>query len=1221
MGMTQSHNPNNTLNGDLGDDLNGDLGDDLGDLGGILWDDELTDGLDDGLTNGLDHGVMDDGHDSAAIAPAADSTADPDTLDFDFADFSESDFATFSDLGFDDLELETPAQEAPIPEASTQDIPAQNSSTQKTQNPSAQNPSAQDRPTQDRPTQDAPIHNISASDTPDTPRTATNVEPPEDSAALDLADLNPLSLLESGELTAATDKLQPSAHAETADAPTDIYALNLAIETETAASLNFGNVDPEALDVMELHHATAGASETTELDIAELDWTDLGLTAADRPQSLANPASQVTPADSPPGPPAQRSADPSSDSSLEPPTQQSANSPAPATAAPPAQSSAQATAAIAPLAELLSALAGGGSAPTPAPPPVSSPPVSSPPAPSPSIVSTPSVPAPVFDLTAAKAREAAQPPKLKPTPSTFSPSSRGTVAIAPPDDNPPPAAATLQKDATKPTKPAERPDHGALHHDGPNLGIARLGVESRDNHPADHATALSPSTPLHPMDDAKTGDAKTGDAKTGNDQAGDDQAGDDQAGDDQAGDDQAGDDQADGQTLDAGDAGEDSALRQLQSLLVGDEVASLDSRIEQLHEASRRLELMLSDPESIIEHFSPLIARLIDRKVRDSSDEMCEAMLPIIDRLIYTRSQQDRRAMSRALAGILPDAISYQIRQSPRDIAKAIGPEISAAIREQIQLDRDSISEALSTEIGRTMKRQIEVERDAMIDALYPVIGNTISKYLKEAVQAINEKIAESMSTQGITRKFRAKMQGVSEAELILKESLPFSVKAAFLIHKSTGLIVTEAQQPGERPLEADMLAGMLTAIRSFANDCMTRDGAFSELSQIEYGGSEILLEVAGYCYVAVIVDGVPPKSFLRDLRRTLSQAVERYGRIIETYDGDPTQVPKDLKQLLVDLLVRSRDRRPTQEDLDATETKRGFPWLFVGAVVGAIALVAIPWGGWQWRNHQRAQVAVQLEAALDAAPDLSVYDLGVTWQDGQWVAQGRVPSEALQRRVTQVGEAAIADLAPNTSFVNETQAVRTIPDPAQVADDVRRTLDLLNQQAGSQLTAEYVPPDPERLDGQGHVNVRGTTRSSAEIDRVIRAITDIAGVGSVNSNLIVGIPDLPVRLYFGVESPQPVAIDTRGKVTPVRTFLDRYPDLNLRIVGYSPPNEPNSSEVLASQRAQAVRDAFVNQGISPDRLEVEGRLGFPADVSPSQPDWMGRCVLFEAIGRAQPSP
>jgi hypothetical protein len=117
-----------------------------------------------------------------------------------------------------------------------------------------------------------------------------------------------------------------------------------------------------------------------------------------------------------------------------------------------------------------------------------------------------------------------------------------------------------------------------------------------------------------------------------------------------------------------------------------------------------------------------------------------------------------------------------------------------------------------------------------MSDALYPIIGGTILKYLAETMQEINTKVEQAVSVEGISRKVKAKLQGISEAELLMKETTPQTVKAVFLIQKESGLVISGVQQSEQEQLESDMVAGMLTAIRSFVNDCIAQSGNIAEI-------------------------------------------------------------------------------------------------------------------------------------------------------------------------------------------------------------------------------------------------------------------------------------------------------------------------------------------------------------------------------------------------------
>jgi hypothetical protein len=314
-----------------------------------------------------------------------------------------------------------------------------------------------------------------------------------------------------------------------------------------------------------------------------------------------------------------------------------------------------------------------------------------------------------------------------------------------------------------------------------------------------------------------------------------------------------------------------------QRLLLTQEVMDSREMIAKFKEKLENLEHQIYEPAELINLLLPLITEILSRKVAEAREEVAQAIAPIIDEIIQAKTQQDKVAISSALAPVLPDAVAQQVSNSPGDFAKALGPEMGTAIKEQISLDRE-----------------------AMVDALYPVIGSTISKYMAEAIKAINEKVENTLTPEGISRKIRAKMQGVSEAELIFKEAMPFTVQAIFLIHKGSGLVISEVQPSDRQRLESEMVAGMLTAIRSFVNDCIAQSGEVSEIDQIEYGNSQITLEVAGYCYLAVVTQGQPPKSFIKKMRGDLASIVQNHGKrssyLTATLPMSPNRYTKSYK-------------------------------------------------------------------------------------------------------------------------------------------------------------------------------------------------------------------------------------------------------------------------------------------------------------------------------------
>lgn len=615
-------------------------------------------------------------------------------------------------------------------------------------------------------------------------------------------------------------------------------------------------------------------------------------------------------------------------------------------------------------------------------------------------------------------------------------------------------------------------------------------------------------------------------------------------------------------------------------------------QLSQLERQFQELAHQVWEPTDLINPLLPLIGELLRTRAMNTREGLCDAIVPILDEIVRRRSQQDRQALSEALADLIPDAISQEIRNSPEQIASAIAPEVALAIEKQIHLDRDAIANALASEMGKAIKAQIHLERDAMVDALYPVIGNTISKYMVEVIREINAKVENALSVEGIRRKMRARMQGVSEAELILRESVTYTVEAIFLIHKSSGLAIAETQKPRDERLESEMIAGMLTAIRSFANDCVAQSGQTSELHEIEYGNLQIILEVAGYCYLAVVVEGDPSKSFINKMRQTLSTIVENYDRPIQAYDGDPDTIPPAVPQAIEALM------NPAIEP--AEPPPKSAPWT-LGILSGLLLLGVLIGGG---RTLYHRHLATQALRAIEATPELAVYRLDAQMRRGRLQLSGKLPNPPL----SALAERAVRQALPDTEIDNTILAVEVPPDPVLVDGEVQRLVAVFNRIAGVDISANY---------GDNQVRVWGQIGRSEVADRLTQALEGIPGVRSVA--IVVRDRNFSevqaIRIYFDSGSSRPLANGLDAKLDLVRQLLDLHPSLKLRVIGHSDRlGNQNVNQKLSRQRAEAVKALLVKPGVNPDRLETEGLPQPPAGTSPKDPLSLSRCVRFEPL-------
>jgi outer membrane protein OmpA-like peptidoglycan-associated protein len=607
-----------------------------------------------------------------------------------------------------------------------------------------------------------------------------------------------------------------------------------------------------------------------------------------------------------------------------------------------------------------------------------------------------------------------------------------------------------------------------------------------------------------------------------------------------------------------------------QRLLLTQEVMDSRQALANFKQKLEKLEHQVYEPQELINLLVPLITKILSIKIAQSREDIAHAIAPIVDEMIQHRSQQDKEAMSSALAPVLPVAVAKEVSNSPGALARALGPEIGPAIKEQIS-----------------------VERDAMVDALYPVIGSTISKYMAEAIRSINEKVENAFSLEGMSRKIRAKMQGVSEAELIFKEAMPFTVQAVFLIHKGSGLVISEVQPSDQQHLESEMVAGMLTAIRSFVNDCIAQSGNVSEIDQIEYGNSKIILEVAGYCYLAAVTQGEPPKSFMRKMRDALVTIVQRHGKSVELFDGDPANVPEQIHPILQAL---------TKANQSPTAAQKGKPpiaLMLIGLTV--LSAIFIPTGIHHHLSAIDRQREEETSLALASDPELAVYRIGVDASLGTLKLTGKLPNQYLRAKAEQIAK----KVEPKLKIQNAIVPVEVPPDLVAAQAEVKRLTNLLNQVEGTVIWADY---------NEGKVIVQGAVLQEADIKKITEAFGQIPGVKSVISTVQLQPLAIASRVYFDQGSSE-LKSEERSKIAQIGAFLEQYPSKHLKLLGHTDPKgTATENQELAVARATKVRGVLVAQGVDPKRLQVEGTTNPPIGVKAEQIPVLSRCVEFELI-------
>jgi outer membrane protein OmpA-like peptidoglycan-associated protein len=228
-------------------------------------------------------------------------------------------------------------------------------------------------------------------------------------------------------------------------------------------------------------------------------------------------------------------------------------------------------------------------------------------------------------------------------------------------------------------------------------------------------------------------------------------------------------------------------------------------------------------------------------------------------------SLNDPAAQARAVSRVLPTAL--ELRTNDPHLRRALAP---------------TIEEAISASVRRNPR--------PLADALFPIIGPAIRKAiattLSGMLESLNTTLEHSLSWRSLRWRLDARRTGKSFAEIVLLNTLVYRVEQVFLIHRPSGLLLQHLTLSGTSSQDADMVSGMLTAIRDFVGDSF-KVADDEGLQTVKVGELSVWIEQGPHALLAVVVRGTAPAA----LRGTLQQALEgiqaQYADFLESFDGD----------------------------------------------------------------------------------------------------------------------------------------------------------------------------------------------------------------------------------------------------------------------------------------------------------------------------------------------
>ena len=204
--------------------------------------------------------------------------------------------------------------------------------------------------------------------------------------------------------------------------------------------------------------------------------------------------------------------------------------------------------------------------------------------------------------------------------------------------------------------------------------------------------------------------------------------------------------------------------------------------------------------------------------------------------------------------------------------------------------------ETLGPTITQTLKSEIKNSQDAVVEALYPIMGKMIKKYVQAEIKklndSINERIDNAFSFKNI---FKSKGKERPTAAALLKEEYKAYIEQILVVEKGSGLL--KASFAKTETMDKDMMAGMLTAIKSFAEDAFERGEM--ELERIDYQLFTIHLQNFSGYYIAVVLSGIYDDEY----KNKLDDVLLDFAQFVINKDdlSDNQKFTKKLKEYFTD--------------------------------------------------------------------------------------------------------------------------------------------------------------------------------------------------------------------------------------------------------------------------------------------------------------------------------
>ncbi|HBR00600.1 OmpA family protein [Roseofilum sp. Belize Diploria] len=669
---------------------------------------------------------------------------------------------------------------------------------------------------------------------------------------------------------------------------------------------------------------------------------------------------------------------------------------------------------------------------------------------------------------------------------------------------------------------------------------------------------------------------------------------------------------------------EDDPLTQLRNLLIPPESNESQKELNKLKELKQEL-ASLQNQQPDLEELTQVLVPLVGEEVRRYLMRSPTALMQWLDPALTRTIKENKQEIAETMIPLLPK--SNQGMLSPATWDRLLD-ELLRGVEERLEESRKESDKKTSQKFEQFLRTDlmeyIQTHSEEVVYLILPQLVPPLQKQLKRALKPYLEKQQELLETQlqqqlidWMTQRFQESREEFvtlltpkEQPALPSVEDLQPEIAAQVKSQLSEHLSKYVQNQP--LPDSSELVKSLQPTLESFIVQRVEQvQGEL--IGQIKLPESPDMQKLQSVLLTQL--EGLVEQKIQSQLDALVAEKLESaLAQLPPATEPPEQQTPEELMALLspqIEALIVDKGEAGERQPAPALPATLVFKekverlrsggiskvWLVVIAAVVAIAFLPLGW--LVYRSVRETRLSRELTAVLANSPTLSPYRLDAQVKGDGVMLTGQLPDPSLQQTVEEV----MQENAPNLALDNQVEIIAAPPTAEKIQAEVTRVEASLDRLDSISISAEYA---------NGEVTVKGTVIQAADATRITQAFTEIPGVKAVTNTVQVQPPEIPIRIYFTVNSAELPTADIRVKIIPLVTLLKRYPELQIKIVGHISPNqEEEKGQTLSRQRAEAVRKVLIQQGIDPKRLLVEAIAYPPADVNPKQADWLKRAVVF----------